>query len=246
MSDVVLTVDPDIASWNAILGLLKTAGYETITANDFPLAVYLLATVKPDLLITVVRLGSYNGLHLMIRGRASNPRLAAFVVDESKDALLEAESKKLGATGYLVKPVQVDELLALITKALADRNRRHSSRMKIAGQVLVRVGPQRARVLDVSHGGIRLEFEPGSIVPPTALEIELPNGIVVKAECAWSQQADRHDVFWCGAAVNPMTREVKKGWRQLVQSLKDGYPPIVLAAFDTSVRFLFGLEHSIV
>jgi two-component system chemotaxis response regulator CheY len=220
MADVVLTVDPDIASWTEMLDILRGAGYQTITADDFRLAVYLLASAKPDLLITVVRLGAYNGLHLIIRGRAANPRMAAFVVDDSRDPILESESKQLGATGYLIKPVKFDELLKLITEALADRSRRHWSRRTLAAPVLVRVGAQRARVVDVSHGGVRLEFEPGSVVPPTALQIELPNGLSVQAERAWTQRADRSDVFWCGAAVNPMTPKVTKGWRQLVQLLK--------------------------
>jgi ActR/RegA family two-component response regulator len=220
MADVVLTVDPDIVSWTATLDHVKAAGYETITADDFQRAIHLLVTVRPGLLITVVRLGAYNGLHLVVRGRAVNPRMAAFVVGDSTDACLETECKELGATEYCTKPVQIDDLLALIAEALADRNRRHSSRMTLAGRMVVRIGVQRARLLDISDGGLRLEFKVGSGVLPTVLKIELPNGISVKARCAWVQQTDRSDVVRCGAAVDLMTAQRTKNWRQLVQSLK--------------------------
>jgi DNA-binding response OmpR family regulator len=220
MANIVLTVDPDIVSWTATLDHVKAAGYETVTAHDFQLAIHLLATVRPGLLITVVRLGAYNGLHLVLRGRAVNPRMAAFVVGDSTDACLETECKELGATGYCTKPVPIDKLLALIAEALAERNRRHSSRLALAGPIVVRIGVQRARVVDVSHGGLRLEFEAAAGVPPTVLEIKLPNGISVKARCAWIQQRDRSDVVWCGAAVDSMTPQRTKNWRQLVQTLK--------------------------
>jgi len=50
---------------------------------------------SPHLLISEVRLGDYNGLHLALRARSSG--IPAIVVGKGEDAVLEREAHKLGA-----------------------------------------------------------------------------------------------------------------------------------------------------
>lgn len=119
MADTVLVVEPDTAARNAMVDLLSTAGYETTAADAFEPAVQVLKGTRPKVLITVVRLGLFNGLDLVIRARARNPRTAALVVDDARDPFLERESRKVGATAYLVKPVDFGELLERVAEALA-------------------------------------------------------------------------------------------------------------------------------
>src|SRR4030088_3371035 len=101
MAETLLIVDPDAASRRAMVESLKPGCYRTIAADGFAPAMQLLESGRPDLLITVVRLGLFNGLHLIVRGRASYPRMAALVIDDSRDSVRERESKDVGATGYL-------------------------------------------------------------------------------------------------------------------------------------------------
>lgn len=119
MADTVLIVEPDMAARNAMVDVLSTAGYETTAADAFEPAVQVLKATRPNVLITVVRLGLFNGLHLVVRARAGNPRLAALVVDNARDPFLERESRKVGAIAYLVKPIDFGELLERVAEALA-------------------------------------------------------------------------------------------------------------------------------
>jgi DNA-binding response OmpR family regulator len=118
MSDTVLVVDPDVSARTAMLELLTAAGYTASAADAFESAIAVLKSARPGLLITAVRLGLFNGLDLVVRGRASEPKVAALVVDDVKDTLVERESRKAGALAYLVKPVDSAELLERVAAAL--------------------------------------------------------------------------------------------------------------------------------
>ena len=221
MSETVLIVDPDAGFQRGLVDLLTSAGYHPVVADGFEPAVQLLKSARPDLLITVVRLGPFNGLHLVVRGRASNPRMAALVVDDSRDSVLEQESRKVGATAYLAKPVDRDGLLRRVAEALAGRERRCWSRTRVASNVPVRTAAGRARLLDISYAGFRLES--GSAQLPDVLRLELPTvGLSVKAERVWSRRAGRPEAWWCGAALAPIDSENTQRWRRLVDTVREG------------------------
>jgi DNA-binding response OmpR family regulator len=221
MTETLLIVDPDAASQQAMMDSLKAARYRTIVADGFAPAAQLLESARPDLLITVVRLGPFNGLQLVVRGRASNPRMAALVVDDSRDVVLEQESKQVGATAYLAKPVDRDELLRRVAEALASRERRSWSRTTVASNVLVRIPAGRARLLDISYGGFRLESR--SVQLPDVLSLELPVlGLSVKAERVWSRRADPAEGWCCGAALTPDDSDSAQCWRRLVDTVREG------------------------
>jgi DNA-binding NtrC family response regulator len=119
----ILIVDPDRSAGTVLSALLKAAGYTTRVAHRFESARRLLAPTRPDLIITTVRLGRFNGLQLVIQGRANNPRLGAIAVDAKRDPVLERDAKHHGVTAYMVKPVRRRELLSLVTEALTRRER---------------------------------------------------------------------------------------------------------------------------
>ena len=222
MVEVVLIVDPDIDSQRAMVTLLGTGRYQTAVADGFAPAVQLLESARPNLLITVVRLGQFNGLHLVVRGRAGNPRMAALVIDDSRDPVLAHESKKVGATAYLVRPVDSAELLRRVAGALAGRERRQSRRTTLTASLVVYITARPVRLLDISDSGCRLEFRTGSErLLPAAFWLELPNsGLSLIAERVWSRRVDRSDVWMCGAALFSNNSEMMQRWHQLVETLR--------------------------
>jgi DNA-binding response OmpR family regulator len=76
----------------------------------------VLAESEPDLLITDIRLDTYNGLHLV----AMAPRaIPAIVVTGFDDPTLEADARRLGAD-YFLKPVAPSVLCERIAWKLAN------------------------------------------------------------------------------------------------------------------------------
>ena len=93
MAARVLIVDDDAGTREGLAELLESAGYETIAADGFEFARWVLRTDPPDLLITDIRLGEYNGLHLIITGQAA---VLAIVISGFTDPVLRSESRGVG------------------------------------------------------------------------------------------------------------------------------------------------------
>jgi CheY-like chemotaxis protein len=112
----VLIVEDEQVTLSGWVELLDDAGYHVTGVSSYEAALEELARL-PDLLITDVRLGVYNGLQLIVRGRMMNPDLQAIVVTGYADQVVVREALHLHAE-HLEKPVDVDRLLLVAAKAL--------------------------------------------------------------------------------------------------------------------------------
>ena len=113
----ILIVEDDRAALDGLTTLMENAGYRVTAVGSFEEARNALAD-HPDLLLTDIRLGPYNGLQLIIRGRAINPRLGAVVVTAHPDIVVQREAERLDAI-HIEKPVDPEQLLREVARALA-------------------------------------------------------------------------------------------------------------------------------
>ena len=126
MSDTqrrVLVVDDDAATRAGLAELFEGAGYECATASTFREALNILRTNPPDLLITDIRLGEYNGLQLVLNRPTTT---AAIVITGFDDLVLSAEAQRHGAA-YLVKPIDATRLLEIVRELLGSPDGPHSA-----------------------------------------------------------------------------------------------------------------------
>src|SRR6185295_10696419 len=157
MAQRILIVDDNVTTLGELVKLLTDAGFETVTAASVPEAMRSLATAPPHLLITEIRLDSYNGLHLI--AMAPKP-IPAIVITGYPDRAVEADARRLGAE-YLSKPVSPGELYATVQRALSTATRgvfmppRADPRTDVAPNTMILVNDAPACVLDVSAGGAR-------------------------------------------------------------------------------------------
>jgi two-component system response regulator GlrR len=113
----ILIVEDDRAALDGLVALMGAAGYRVTGVGSFEEARRALAD-HPDVLLTDIRLGPYNGLQLIIRGRALNPRLGAVVVTAHPDIMIQREAERLDAI-HMEKPVDPQQLLKEVARALA-------------------------------------------------------------------------------------------------------------------------------
>ena len=106
----ILIVEDNEASRRGLRQLLSNAGYTVLTAGTFDEGKQAVADGAPDLLIADVRLGKFNGLHLVA---AAPHALPSIIVSGFPDPVIEAEALRLGAH-YVTKPIEPKALLALI------------------------------------------------------------------------------------------------------------------------------------
>ncbi len=112
---VILVVEDDLDTLDSFVELLQRAGYRVAAAPSFEDGRSALESL-PDMLITDIRLGAYNGLQLVVRAHIANPSLPVLVVTAFHDPVLQEETERLGAI-YLRKPVEPAQMLAAIAQA---------------------------------------------------------------------------------------------------------------------------------
>ena len=115
----ILVVDDSSTMVMSLKSSLEISGFKVDTAADGQLAMdKLKAGVKPDLIITDINMPRMDGLQLIQNVR----KLMRFVpilalTTESQQAKRD-EAKKLGATGWLVKPIGGADLVKVIKQVL--------------------------------------------------------------------------------------------------------------------------------
>lgn len=121
MSKTILIVDDSATMLMSVKATLEMSGFKVETAGDGVQALSKLKTgVKPDLIITDINMPNMGGLELIKNVRALpgfrfTPILT--LTTESQSAKRD-EGKKLGATGWLVKPVAGADLVKVIRQVV--------------------------------------------------------------------------------------------------------------------------------
>ena len=116
-----MIVDDSATMLMSVKNNLEIAGFTVITAEDGLKALAKLkGAIKPDLIITDVNMPNMDGMELIanvrkLPGFRFTPILT--LTTESQAAKRE-QGKKLGATGWLVKPVGGADLLKIIKQVL--------------------------------------------------------------------------------------------------------------------------------
>lgn len=121
MPKTILVVDDAATMVMSLKASLEIGGFKVETANDGVQAIDKLKSgVKPDLIITDINMPNMGGIEFIGKARALPgmrfvPILA--LTTESQQAKRD-EAKKLGATGWLLKPTSGADLVKVIKQVL--------------------------------------------------------------------------------------------------------------------------------
>ena len=117
----ILIVDDSPTMLMSMEGILGRAGYQVSKASSGEAAIGMVrGGTKPNLIITDLNMGGMNGIELIREARkapASRFTPILMLTTESAQNRRE-EAKAAGATGWLVKPVQPDALLAVVKQVV--------------------------------------------------------------------------------------------------------------------------------
>jgi chemosensory pili system protein ChpA (sensor histidine kinase/response regulator) len=113
----VLLVDPDEEARELLTRALERQGIRVIPSGGASEAIHLARGLLPDLVMTDLTLSDGDGWALL-RQLTGNPALAEIPVIVVSAEESQARARDLGAAGYLVKPVQLEALQALLESEL--------------------------------------------------------------------------------------------------------------------------------
>ncbi len=120
--DKILVVDDNDDMRAIVVRGLKTGPHEIHEADSGEKALPLIAANDFDLVLTDLMMKRVNGLEVIQAAKTKDPRVEAVLMTAHGSLESNAEAMKLGASGYLLKPIELEELLKK-TKECLDRRR---------------------------------------------------------------------------------------------------------------------------
>jgi CheY-like chemotaxis protein len=219
----VLVVSRSAQERDLLLGWLQSVGADLspIVVGDFQEARAQIETSAPDLIVSDVKLGAYNGLHLVISARGLGLRSKSILIGD-EDVVLRKEAEREGAT-YLVTPVRQDVFCAAAIALLpAVRTPRRLARKRVAVDAIV--AGIHVSLVDLSYEGLRLEVpDPGGITLPPFFTVHVQRfNVECRVKNVWTLLPEGRDVLMCGAAL-PAFHAPNESWRHLVDAVPGIY-----------------------
>ena len=116
----ILAVDDSASMRQMVSFTLKAAGFTVTEAVDGVDALNKAKTGKFDLVLTDVNMPKMDGISLIreLRALSSYKFTPILMLTTESGADKKSEGKSAGATGWIVKPFNPDQLLATIKKVL--------------------------------------------------------------------------------------------------------------------------------
>jgi two-component system nitrogen regulation response regulator GlnG len=116
--DKLLLIDDEADVQYSFRRIFDSPDLELHTASSGEEGLRLISQVKPDLVISDIRMAGINGLETLRRIRQLDPKLPVILMTAYGTTQTAIEAMKLGAYDYQLKPFEVPKLKALVANAL--------------------------------------------------------------------------------------------------------------------------------
>ena len=121
--NAVLVIEDETTLAKNIVAYLRRAGYDADHVPDAEEGLARLESFRPDVIVLDYNLPGMDGLAALRRIREVDSRVKVFMLTGHGNVRVAVNAMKASAFDYLVKPVVLSELKALIAKAIEDERR---------------------------------------------------------------------------------------------------------------------------
>jgi DNA-binding NtrC family response regulator len=115
----ILLIDDDEALLNAMHAILRKEGYSVRLAKDGEMAKEFIETAHFDAIVSDIRLGSVSGVELLQYIRRCAGPVPVVLMTGYLQVMEAKEAELIGAAGFLTKPFQTADLVAMLKKILS-------------------------------------------------------------------------------------------------------------------------------
>jgi two-component system response regulator RegA len=116
----LLLVDDDKTFCSVLKSALQKRGYEVLVANDVAQGIALAEENDPEYAVIDLRIGFESGLELVKKLISLDDNTRIVMLTGFASIATAVESIKLGATHYLTKPANADEIVTALLKNEGD------------------------------------------------------------------------------------------------------------------------------
>jgi two-component system response regulator (stage 0 sporulation protein F) len=112
----ILVVDDDVEVANFLCTFLKRLGLDSEKANSGEEALEALNRYKPEWAFLDIKMPDMDGLELLKKMKEIDANIKAIMITGKDDAEVQNEARLLGASDYIVKPMDLEEMSRIIRK----------------------------------------------------------------------------------------------------------------------------------
>ncbi|HMC54406.1 MAG TPA: sigma-54 dependent transcriptional regulator [Gemmatimonadaceae bacterium] len=124
----VLVVDDEAAILDTLRILLRNEGFDPHVAQGGRKAIEEMETLRPDIVLTDIRMPSVGGVEVLAAARQSDPDVPVILMTAQATLQSAMQAVNEGAFYYIQKPFRNDELIAILKRAAEHRRLRVENR----------------------------------------------------------------------------------------------------------------------
>ena len=146
----LLVIDDEEEIVKRLKKFLEKEGYEVAYALNGKEGLNIIENSKVDVVITDIRMDDMDGIEVLQRAKRLYQDIEGIMVTGFKEQELAIRSLRAGAIDYITKPVNLDELLFAVKKAIErinlNRNRLYRNReLKISSEIVSKMNEELER-----------------------------------------------------------------------------------------------------
>ena len=119
----VWVIDDDRAMRWVLEKTFKEEGFDVTSFEQAHVALDLLASDQPDVILSDIRMPGMDGLNFLGKVKQQHPQLPVIIMTAHSDLESAVSSYQTGAFEYLPKPFDIDEALTLVNRAIMHINK---------------------------------------------------------------------------------------------------------------------------
>ncbi len=123
----ILAVDDEAASRELLQTILETHGYRVVTAASGKEGLGIVQTNAVDLVMTDLRMPGMDGLGFLKAIHEALPTMSVIITTAHASIDSAVEATKLGAYGYITKPLTAERVLHLVRRAVEEQQLRQEN-----------------------------------------------------------------------------------------------------------------------
>ncbi|MEW6672589.1 MAG: sigma-54 dependent transcriptional regulator [Thermodesulfobacteriota bacterium] len=124
----VLIVDDEPSILQSLSGLLADEGFEVLTASNGYEALKVISSEAPDLVLLDIWMPGIDGIETLKEIKKDNPFIQVVIITGHGTIDTAVEATKLGAFGFIEKPLSIDKVILSINNALNFRRLEEENR----------------------------------------------------------------------------------------------------------------------
>ena len=123
----VLVVDDEVSARSALATLLRDEGFAVDVAADGSEALERVTALAPDVVLTDLHMPGLTGVELLARTKEIAPETIVVLMTARAEVDTAIAALQAGAEDYLTKPLRIEEVSVILTRALERRRLRREA-----------------------------------------------------------------------------------------------------------------------